>query len=85
MSIEIPVELHPQIAAAVASGTYATEQELVSDILRATVPVLVHYQKLRSDVQESLSQMDNGRLRVADFDALRKKIVDEFDESGTRK
>ena len=57
MSVEIPADLQPAIEAAIARGSYANEQELVSDILRAAVPVLGHYQQLRRDVQASLDEV----------------------------
>ena len=40
MTVEIPFELQPLVAAAVARGRFANEQDLVADILRAAVPVL---------------------------------------------
>jgi len=85
MSVEIPTELQPQIAAAIARGNYANEQELVSDILRVTVPVLDQYQQLRKDVEDSFSELRNGKLKEADFIAMRQKIVDEHDELGNRR
>ena len=48
MSIEIPIDLQPAIAAAVANSDYENEQELVSEILRVTVPLLGQYSKLRA-------------------------------------
>ena len=60
MSVEVPAELQPQIAAAIARGHYANEQELVSDILRVTVPVLDQYQQLRDDIRESLAEIEQG-------------------------
>ena len=85
MSVEIPMDLQPQIAAAIARGSYANEQELVSDILRVTVPVLDQYQHLRDAIQESLTEMDQGKLKNADFDAVRNALSSAFDESGKRK
>ncbi|MCY2977545.1 MAG: hypothetical protein NTU79_02620 [Planctomycetota bacterium] len=55
------------------------------DILRATVPVLDQYQHLRDAIQESLTEMDQGKLKNADFDAVRNVLSSEFDESGKRK
>ena len=85
MSIEIPTDLRPAIDAVVASGSYANDQELVSDILRAVVPALGHYQRLRRDVQASLDDVEDGELRAADFDALRQQLCEEYDESGNRR
>ena len=85
MSVEIPIELQPQIAAAIARGSYTNEQDLVADILRAAVPALDHYQQLRSEIQESLDELEQGKLRNADFNALRRQVIEEFDESGKRK
>ena len=62
MSVEIPTDLQPAIAAVVASGVYANEQELVSDILRAVVPALDQYQQLRRDVQASLDEVQQGKV-----------------------
>ena len=85
MSVEIPTELQPQIAAAIARGNYANEQELVSDILRVTVPVLDQYQQLRKDVEDSFSELRNRKLKEADSIAMLQKIVDEYDELGNRR
>ncbi len=82
MSVEIPVELQPQIAAAIARGSYANEQELVIDILRVAVPVLGQYQQIRADVQESLTELQQGKTKVADLEAIRLQLDDEF---GNRK
>ena len=85
MSVEIPSDLLPAIEAAVASGVYANEQELVSDILRAVVPARGHYQQLRRDVQTSLDEIERGKVRDADFDALRQQLCEHYDESGNRR
>ncbi len=66
-------------------GGYANEQELVSDILRVAVPVLEQYQQLRRDVQASLDEVEQGKVRDADFDAVREQLRKEYDESGNRK
>lgn len=85
MSVEIPAELQPQIAAAIARGSYANEQDLVSDILRVTLPVLEQYQQLRRAVRGSVDEADAGKLRDADFAALRQQITRDYDETGKRK
>lgn len=85
MSVEIPADLQPAIEAAVARGSYANEQDLVSDILRTAMPVLGHYEQLRRDVQASLDEMQQGRVRDADFDAVRERLLEEYDESGNRR
>ena len=84
MSIEIPADLRPAVEAALARGDYPNEQELVSDILRAAVPVLTDYQKLRRDVQASLNDVLQGKVRDADFDTVRERLCREYDESGNR-
>jgi hypothetical protein len=66
-------------------GGYANEQELVNDILRAAVPVFAQYQQLRRDVQASLDDAEQGKVRDADFDAVRKQLCQEYDESGNRR
>jgi len=85
MSVEIPTDLQPAIEAAIARGGYANEQELVSDILRAAVPVLTDYQKLRRDVQASLNDVLQGKVRDADFDTVRERLCNEYDDSGNRR
>lgn len=85
MTVEIPEELQSLLAAAVASGRFADEQELVADILRVAVPVLDDYQSLRDDVADSVGMADRGKLRKADFDQVRRQLCDEFDEAGSRK
>ena len=64
-----------------ASGVYANEQELVSDILRAVVPALGPYQQLRRDVQAFLDEVQQDKVRSADFDAIRQQLCKEYDES----
>ena len=85
MSVEIPNDLLPAIEAVVASGVYANEQELVSDILRAVLPALGQYQQLRRDVQASLDEVERGKVRDADFGALRRHLCGDYDESGKRR
>ena len=81
-NIEIPADLQPAISAAIAKGGYADEQELVSEILRATVPALEKYQRLRRDIQTSLDEFERGEVRPADFDRVRGQLCEEFDEGG---
>jgi len=85
MSVEIPTDLQPQIAAAIARGSYANEQELVSEILRVTVPVLDQYQQLRDDIRASLAEIEQGQMKNANFDIVRNQLIAEFDDSGKRK
>ncbi|MGN6547386.1 MAG: hypothetical protein ACTHK7_20205 [Aureliella sp.] len=84
MSVEIPAELQPQVASAIARGDYANEQELVSDILRITLPVLDQYQQMRQAVKDSVDEADRGELRNADFAGLRQRILQDYDQSGKR-
>ena len=84
-NIEIPADLQPAISAAISQGGFADEQELVNEILRATVPALAQYQRLRGDVQASVDQLERGEMRPADFDSVRDRLCEEFDEDGSRK
>ena len=84
MSVEIPGDLRSAVEAALARGDYPNEQELVSDILRAAVPVLTDYRELRRDVQASLNDVLRGNVRDADFDTVRERLRNEYDESGNR-
>jgi hypothetical protein len=85
VTVEIPSELQPLLAAAVAHGRFANEQELVSDILRIAVPVLEDHERLRREVEMSVGMADRGELREADFVGLRRRLSEEYDESGGRK
>jgi Arc/MetJ-type ribon-helix-helix transcriptional regulator len=85
VTVEIPFEMQPLIAAAVAHGPFANEQELVSDILRVAVPVLEDRERLRRDVDTSVAMAERGELRPADFAGVRRQLRDEYDESGRRK
>jgi Arc/MetJ-type ribon-helix-helix transcriptional regulator len=84
MTVEIPFELQPLVAAAVARGRFANEQDLVADILRVTVPVLDDDERMRKEVAVSLDMADRGELREADFDGVRRRLCEEYDESGRR-
>ena len=85
VTVEVPCELQPLVAAAVAHGRFANEQELVSDILRVAVPVLEDHERLRREVETSVAMADRGEVREADFAALRRRLCEEYDESGRRK
>jgi Arc/MetJ-type ribon-helix-helix transcriptional regulator len=85
MTVEIPDELQSLVAAVVASGRFANEQELVAEILRVAVPVLDDYERLRNDVATSVDMADRGGLREADFDQVRRQLCKEYDEAGKRK
>lgn len=84
MSVEIPADLQPLLQQAIATGRYANEQELVTEVLRIAMPALAGYEQMRRDVQTSLEQIDNGQVRDADFDSVRQRLCDEYDESGNR-
>ncbi|MCL4204334.1 MAG: hypothetical protein KJ000_17765 [Pirellulaceae bacterium] len=77
MTVEIPFELQPLVAAAVARGRFANEQDLVADILRAAVPVLDDDERMRKEVAVSLDMADRGELREADFDGVRRRLCEE--------
>lgn len=85
MSVEIPSDLQPLVEEAVAKGHYQNEQELVTELLRLAIPAMDGYQKLRKDVQISLEQMDRGEVKEANFDSIRQRLRDEYDESGNPK
>ena len=53
MSVDIPADLQPLLQAAIANGRYANEQELVTEVLRLTIPALEGYEQMRHDVQTS--------------------------------
>lgn len=84
MSVEIPTDLQPLLQAAIARGHYANEQELVTEVLRHTIPALEGHEQMRRDVQTALEQIDRGAIRDADFGAIRQQLRDEYDESGNR-
>ena len=71
--------------AAVAKGRYENEQELITELLRLAIPAMDSNQKLRGDVRVSLEQIDRGEVREANFDAIRQRLRDEYDESGNQK
>lgn len=85
MNVEIPADLQPKIQAAIVRGDFANEQELVAEILRAAMPVVGDYERLRRDVQASVAEVERGDVREADFDAVRQQLCREFDESGNQK
>jgi len=85
VTVEIPFELQPLVAAALAHGRFANEQELVSDILRVAVPVLEDHEHLRQEVELSVDMADRGELREANFDRVRRRLCEEYDESGGRR
>ena len=85
VTVEIPLDLQPLVAAAVAHGRFANEQELVSDILRVAVPVLEDHEHLRREVEISVGMADRGELREANFEGIRRRLCEEYDESGRRK
>lgn len=85
MSIEIPADIQPLVKAAVAEGRYADEQELVSEILKVAVPALEGYEQLRRDVDTSLDMIERGEIREADFNSVRQRLCDEYEESGNSK
>jgi Arc/MetJ-type ribon-helix-helix transcriptional regulator len=85
MSVEIPRDLQPLIEMAVAKGHYRNEQELVTDLLRLAIPAMDDYRQLRSDVQRSVDQLERGEVKEADFESVRKRLCEEFDDSGNPK
>jgi hypothetical protein len=49
------------------------------------VPALGQYHQLRRDVQASLDEVQQGKVRNADFDAIRQQLCKEYDEAGNQK
>jgi putative addiction module CopG family antidote len=85
MSIEIPADAQPFIKQAIASGAYANEQEVVTEILRVAAPALENYRQLKAMVEQSEAEGQAGLDVDADFDAVREKLRDTYDGSGRRK
>ena len=85
MTVEIPFDLQPLVTQAVSRGRFGSEQELVSKILRVAIPVLEDNERLRREVEMSVDMADRGELREADFAGLRRRLCEEYDESGSRK
>jgi len=83
MSIDIPSDLEPLVQEAVAKGHYRDEQQLVTELLRLAAPAMDGYQKLRSDACASLEQADRGAVKGADFEAVRRRLCEDYNESGT--
>ncbi len=69
MTVEIQDELQSLVAAAVARGRFADEQELVADILRFAVPVLDDYQSLRDDVADSVVRRPASERTIVPADS----------------
>jgi hypothetical protein len=49
------------------------------------VPALEQYQQLRREVQASVDQFERGKVRPADFESVRDRLCEDFDEDGRRK
>lgn len=81
-SVEVPVEVQSLVAKVIVRGRFADEQELVSEILKVTVPALEDSGQLRRDVQTSVAMADRGEIREADFDEICKQLCDEYDAKG---
>ena len=85
MSVEIPADLQPFIKQAIASGAYANEQEVVAEILRVAAPALENYRQLKEMVEQSEAEGQAGLDIDADFQAVREKLLETYDDSGRRK
>jgi Arc/MetJ-type ribon-helix-helix transcriptional regulator len=66
MPLIIPTDVQDRVSALLATGRYASEEE----ILRAAVAVLEEQNADLAAIQSGIDDMENGRYRpFADFDA----------------
>ena len=85
MSVSIPAELQPFIEQELASGEFQDESELVTKALELYREMKTRHQELRTRVQHSLEQADEGQVAPLDMEAIKDSLREELDESGQPK
>ena len=68
--VEIPQELQQFVQAAVRSGSFQSESEVVAEGLR----LLQRREQLRRDVNEGIAQLDRGEYTEYDEATLRERF-----------
>jgi antitoxin ParD1/3/4 len=83
MNISIPAELEVFVQSLVASGDYRNTDEVVGTALK----MLQHKEKLRSEIQAGIDELDQGQGRDADdvFARLMEKAKTLSGTSGGNK
>ncbi len=72
MNIQLPSELTESVRSLVLQGRFASEEEAFVE----GVQLLVARERLRSDIELGIGQLERGQSRTADevFDSLTNKI-----------
>jgi putative addiction module CopG family antidote len=71
MTVEIPSDLQDFVQAAITSGNFKDEGEVVGEALR----LLRQREQLRADVNVGLAQLDAGQYAEYDEHGLRARFV----------
>ena len=85
MSVSIPSELQPFVAAEIQSGRFADEQEFLAAMIQLYREMKDRHGLLRARVQRSIEQEQRGELAPLDMDVIKSKLREELDESGQPK
>jgi antitoxin ParD1/3/4 len=70
-SVSLPSDLTAYLNQEVASGRYASPNDVVVEAVRLHREIRDQYEQLRSQVQEAVAQADRGELRPLDVEWIK--------------
>lgn len=80
MSVSLPPDLEKFVRQELASGEYASEEEILQEGLRLLQDRKQRLEQLRSDIQVGLDQLDRGEGAPLDMEAIKAKVADRLEE-----
>lgn len=86
MAYQLPTDVDQRIKAYLASGEYATEDDVLRDAIRALDARSKAYEderiRFQRELQESIEQAERGESKPMDPAALKREIRQELAEEG---
>ena len=79
MSQTFPPDVQAFVDQAVSRGDYANEDELLARAVRVLREVTERHQALRADIQEAISELDDGKGEPWDPDVLKAEVDRKLD------
>ena len=69
----------------IASGEFESREQFALEAMRIYRELEARHEQLRTEVQERITQAEQGQVGPLDIGAIKQELVDELDENGQAK
>jgi hypothetical protein len=77
-----PPELEQYVQQKLANGEFRDREEFAVEAARLYRELEIRHQQLKDDIQAAIEESDRGESRPLDIEAIKRQIMEEFDEHG---